>query len=281
MPEVCVIILNYNGWADTIECLESLLQSTYGNYQIVVVDNASTDNSLIFLKAWADDRLSVFRNQGGPLKLSLSPKKKLLSSAVYKQAELSCDADDSKVINATERIIFIGAEKNRGYAAGNNIGLRWALIKNSFAYCWLLNNDTVIACDCLEELVRYARDNHTAITGCSLFNYAKPATIQSLGGHINRFFGTSHPILKMERLKNDLDYIEGAALLIEKGCLNRNGLLPEEYFLYFEEVDYCFKVCQNQFRLGVALKAVVYHKTNLISARGSTYNTGRESEFLD
>ncbi len=51
-PKVAVIILNWNGWRDTIECLESLQRITYPDYQIIVVDNGSTDVSVERIKAW-------------------------------------------------------------------------------------------------------------------------------------------------------------------------------------------------------------------------------------
>lgn len=45
-PRVSIIILNWNGWKDTLECLESIYQIDYSNYDVLVVDNASQDNSL-------------------------------------------------------------------------------------------------------------------------------------------------------------------------------------------------------------------------------------------
>jgi len=57
--KVAVIILNYNGWQDTIECLESVLRNDYPNYQVIVVDNGSPDNSMEYIKAWAEGRQKV------------------------------------------------------------------------------------------------------------------------------------------------------------------------------------------------------------------------------
>ncbi len=49
-PKVAIIILNYNNWQDTIECLESVLRNDYPNYQVIVVDNGSQDNSMKYIK---------------------------------------------------------------------------------------------------------------------------------------------------------------------------------------------------------------------------------------
>ena len=58
-PKVAIIILNWNGWKDTIECLESVLRNDYPNYQIIVVDNNSPNNSMEYLKAWAEGFLII------------------------------------------------------------------------------------------------------------------------------------------------------------------------------------------------------------------------------
>lgn len=50
MPLIYIILINYNGYEDTIDCLNSLTQISYRNYKIIIIDNASTDNSLNILK---------------------------------------------------------------------------------------------------------------------------------------------------------------------------------------------------------------------------------------
>jgi len=63
LPKVYIIILNYNGWADTIECLESVLRNDYPNYQVIVVDNGSPNNSMEYIKAWAEGRQEVLTSE--------------------------------------------------------------------------------------------------------------------------------------------------------------------------------------------------------------------------
>ena len=58
-PKVAIIILNWNGWEDTIECLESIFRNTYPNYQVIVVDNGSTNGSIEKMKAWAEGKQEV------------------------------------------------------------------------------------------------------------------------------------------------------------------------------------------------------------------------------
>lgn len=278
MAKVCVIILNYNGWADTLECLESLLLSTYHNFQIVVVDNASTDNSLSYFQKWAAGRLSVLANTDSPLQgFSRPPFAKPLSFVVYTEPELAKNGFDEG--REPAEIIFIKAKRNQGYAAGNNIGLKWALQAGMFSFFWILNNDTVVPSETLRRLLSYAESSQTAITGVLLRNYSIPQEVQSYGGHVNKFWGTSRPILNPENIKDKLDYVEGAAFLISKNCLEVCGLLPEEYFLYFEEVDYCFKAREKKMTLGIALDAVVFHKEK--SFQGNNVGVPVKTEFRD
>ena len=58
-PKVSIIILNWNGWKDTIECLESVFRIDYSNYQVIVVDNGSTNDSMKRIKDWADGKQEV------------------------------------------------------------------------------------------------------------------------------------------------------------------------------------------------------------------------------
>jgi len=58
-PKIAIIILNWNGWKDTIECLESVFRNTYPNYQVIVVDNGSSDDSMENIKAWAEGKQEV------------------------------------------------------------------------------------------------------------------------------------------------------------------------------------------------------------------------------
>ncbi len=59
LPKVSIIILNWNGWKDTIECLESIYQIDYPDYDIIVVDNASKNESIEKIKKYAKGNIEV------------------------------------------------------------------------------------------------------------------------------------------------------------------------------------------------------------------------------
>lgn len=122
--KVYIIILNWNHHEDTIECLESVFLNEYCNYQVIVCDNASTDNSMEKIRKWADG----YHNIG-------------IKYYLYTQSDIK------KIDFRNEEdvpLILIENEKNLGYAGGNNIGIQYTMGKNDFSYIWILNNDTVV-----------------------------------------------------------------------------------------------------------------------------------------
>ena len=108
---------------------------------------------------------------------------------------------ESKLYNP---LIFIQAGENAGFAAGNNIGIKYALAKDDFEYVWLLNNDTVIEKNSLSSLVCYASKNDLGISGSVLIYYDNPKQVQAYGGSVNKFFGTSKDILNKKEIEKNL-----------------------------------------------------------------------------
>lgn len=220
-PLVYIVLLNWNGWRDTDACLESLAGLSYPNFRVVVVDNASSDGSEARLR-------------------ELHPDVPLLQSGA-----------------------------NLGFAGGNNVGLRYAL-EHGAAYVWLLNNDTLVERDALGELVaKMQADPSLGLCGSTLLYEAQRDMVQALGGaRYNRWLGTvAHigqhqpfdPQTDEGAVERQLDYLIGASTLASRAFLERVGLLQEDYFLYFEELDWAARA-GGTFGLGYAAKSFVYHK---------------------
>ncbi len=227
MPKVFIIILNWNGCADTIECLESLKKIDYPDYKIVVVDNASSDDSI-----------------------DIIPRK---------YTEVS----------------FIAVKKNLGFAGGNNVGIKYAL-ENQADYILLLNNDTIVKPDFLTKLVEIAEsDKKIGIAGPKILFYDKRDTIWFGGGKVNwsRTRGT-HIAYSLQltdyRQSSDsqqsavsgqqTDYITGCCLLIKREVIEKIGLMREDYFLYYEDVDWCLCAEKAGFKSVFVPSAKIYHK---------------------
>jgi hypothetical protein len=223
-PKVCVIILNWNGLKDSIECLESLKKITYTNYDIIVVDNASSGNDVEVLRGRYGDYIHIIQN-----------------------------------------------DKNYGFAEGNNIGIRYALAHLPPDYVFLLNNDTVVAPDVLDELVKAAEDDpKIGIVGPKIYYYAingRKDVIWSAGGKIRWWHpwiynGIGHKdndLPQYQRLRT-VDWASGAAMMIKRTAIDKIGLLNSQYFFGTEDVEYCLKARKHGFRVTYVPAARVWHK---------------------
>ena len=204
--ETSIIVLNYNNFLDTKECVESLLKISNTDFEIVVVDNNSSDGS---------------------------------------GDELSCYFKDS--------ITYLRSEVNVGYAAGNNVGIRYAKMHGAKYIC-ILNNDTVVFSNFLEKGIDYLEKHmDVAFVAPVLLNYSD-SRIQSVGGDINLWTGgcitrwsKSKSIRyigkELFELNTDVvsDYVGGACMLFKSSLIDLIGYIPENYFLFFEETEWCVK----------------------------------------
>jgi len=218
-PLVFIVVLNWNGKDDTMECLGSLQKLVYPNFEIVVVDNGSTDGSEDVIR-------SSF---------------------------------------PAARVIQTGS--NLGYAGGNNAGIRFA-ISHGADYVWLLNNDSTVDPKALTALVATAKaDPRIAFVGSKIYFYDKPDVIWCVGGTIDLVDGgrTDHPGNgQMDRGQfdyiTDVGYVSGCSLLASKDAISAIGLMPEEYFLYFEETDWNVAAQRMGYRTVLSPASLVRHK---------------------
>lgn len=267
-PKVYIVVLNFNRGADTVECLESLLRSDYPHFQVLVVDNCSADGSMQQLQAWAEGGRQYQPPGDHPLRrLSFPPVPKPVSHAIISAREAEENAP-----HRPEQVIFIQSERNRGFAGGNNLGIRLALRQNDFEYLWILNNDTVVAPDAPGKLVETMRrcraeGQKIGILGSKLLYYDAPEIIQALGGRYRKWIGVGRHIGDGERDRGQYDrldirpdYVVGAAMLVCREFLNQVGLLCEDYFLYFEELDWALRARRQGWEVGVCGESKVYHK---------------------
>ena len=209
---IYIIIVNYNSFPFTKKCIDSIYKSNFKKYKIILIDNNSTDNSVIKINEY--------------------------------------------IKSSNKDLKFISNDFNSGYAAGINIGIKYSIDKKDCKYLFVLNNDTLITANCLNDLVDNYKKN--TIVAPSIFDYDDHSKIQSLGGIVNKY------ILTTKHLKtiniNKIDYIPGTAMFFHKNIINTVGLLPEEYFMYYEDVDWSTYAKINKILLTVNDKAIIYHK---------------------
>ena len=224
IPKVAIVILNWNGLADTNECLESLKEITYPGYQVILVDNGS-------------------------------------------------DGDDARVLRDTfgDYIHVIENERNYGFAEGCNIGIRYALAHMEPEYVLLLNNDTVVAPDFLDELVSVAEaDPRIGILGPKIYYYdfhGRKDVIWAAGGKVRWWhpwvydgIGTNeHDVPQYNRL-DSVDWVSGSAMMVKRGTVETLSYLDPRYFFGNEDVEYCIRARKRGLKVVYVPTARVWHK---------------------
>jgi GT2 family glycosyltransferase len=227
-PVISIIILNHNGMKYIQQCIESVLKSEYDNFELLVVDNDSTDKSLDIIKTEFND-------------------------------------DD--------RIKVIRSNKNLGFAAGNNIGARHA----KGDYIVLLNIDTLVHPKWLRELITVMEcDPAIGVAQPKLLLLDNKSLFDSAGDYLD-FYGFSFR-RGGEWLEKDVGQYDtihdifsarGAALVTRKEIVQQIGLFDDDYFLDFEDIDFCWRVRLYGKRVVFVPNSIVYHKGAGISSQAS------------
>jgi len=214
---VCIILVNWNGWRDTVRCLESCAELDHARHEVTVVDNGSTDDSVTRLRERFPDL----------------------------------------------RLIETGA--NLGFAGGNNVGLHDAIARDA-AYVWLLNNDTVVDPTALTALVQVMRsDSSVGLAASKVYYRDRPHTLWYAGGSFSPIWGwTLHrgaDEIDTGRYDEvaDVDFATGCSLLVRADTLAAIGPLDEDYFLYWEDVDWSTRARRAGWRVVYAPASRVWH----------------------
>lgn len=208
MIDVSIIIVNWNTRDILRECLASIYLQTEGiSYEIIVIDNASSD-----------------------------------SSAEMVKREFS-------------QVLLLENQENRGFAAANNQGMKIARGR----YFLLLNPDTIVLDRAIPKTVTFAEKNPgVAVVGCQVwlnedeiqqtcFSFPSLAGIifQEIG--LRRLFPKSHLFGKANygwwdrKSQMDVDVVSGMYMLVRREAIEQIGYMDEDYFVYAEETDWCFR----------------------------------------
>lgn len=215
-----VIIVNYFGDEDTINCIQSVITSGF-KINILVIDNGS---------------------------------------------KINFETNISKLF---PNLVYIKNLKNLGFAAGNNIGIKYAM-KRGAKNIVLLNNDTVISKKSLGSLI----ENRGDIVGAVLKFRKNNKTFYDLGGFINWWIGRNYhkEVNAVSQIyKTNPDYVSGALMLIRKNVIDKIGLFDERYFLYYEDADYCIRAKNAGFKIKVDSNVIISHKLGATLGRKSFF----------
>jgi GT2 family glycosyltransferase len=231
-PICAPVVLNYRSAGDTLSALSALRYSRELDLLPIVVDNTTADD----------------------------PAHEDLASRVGPGVEVVATGD------------------NLGYAGGNNVGIRLALDRRT-EFVLLLNPDTVVHPDTISGLLAAAESvPDAAILGPRVLR--PDGRIASDGGTVDpaRSGAVSHlnegatPASVAPAIPYDVDYVTGCCLLLRSSAIEDAGLLPEEWFLYFEETDFCLRVQEAGWRTVVDPSVgVTHHRRSIGQAPSVAY----------
>lgn len=180
----------------------------------------------------------------------------------------NCSQDESlDNLKKMADIKLIESQKNIGFAGGNNLGISYAM-NNGADYILLLNNDTVVTKNAIYNIYKELESNkELGVISSRLMFYDNPNLINSIGGSIDMFKGTAKIDLKGKKYYNESDikfkytnFITGCCMLLKREVIDKVGLLEEEYFMYYEDVDYCLRIQKKGYKIGVKFDSVILHK---------------------
>jgi len=229
MPDISIITVNYNGLNDTCELIESIRQHVTLSYELIVVDNASSEDETTYLK------------------------------------------------DHYEEIICIRCKENLGFSGGNNMGIRQAHGK----YILLLNNDTLVKNDSFRFLIETLESDSRIGAVSPKIKFAFPPQNIQFAGYTslssitlrNRLIGFGEKDKGQYDAPAPTPYLHGAALMLKRETIQKAGLMPEIYFLYYEELDWCTQMTRLGFKLYYEPRCTVFHKESQSTGQKSPLRT--------
>lgn len=224
-----IIIANWNGGEVFKNCLLSLSQITYPNWELIVVDNGSSDGSNDLAE---------------------------------------------KILGKKIRVLLISNPTNLGFVKANNQGY----LVSSGKYLLLLNNDTKVTADFLNKLVSFAeKDSKIGVVQPKILMMDSPGLLDNAGSFLTRIGFLAHRgFMEKDSAKfsqtQEVFSAKGACLLIRKSLVDKISLFDEDFFSYFEESDFCFRVLLAGAKVVFFPGAVIYHKVGFTIKRLDVLN---------
>lgn len=233
-PSLGVVIVTFNSADVIVGCLESLFGSKGADLRVVIVDNASTDDTVDRIRDWASGHIDI-RPSEAELPFELGE----VSKPVTLQEGGTGDA----------ALTLMRSDFNSGFAGGVNQGLNRLQSQPGIDRFWVLNPDCIVAPDTARRFAEHpAPDSGFAMMGGRIVYAQPPYRIQIDGGTINWYTGVTGNIGK-DRIDAETpppspratDFVSGASLVVSRKFLERVGPMKEDYFLYYEEVDWAMR----------------------------------------
>jgi GT2 family glycosyltransferase len=242
-----IIILNWNGEVDTLECLNSIKQCKKSGFFPVVIDNGSTPESITRLR----NKCGIIYND-----IQFFNKSQILSI----QNSMITGISDSL---REETLIFIENGENLGFAKGNNIGIKFAELIQA-EWVMLLNNDTVVHENSFFELRKFISSNPGIKAITPQIRYFEPNTkVWNCGGELTfwgsrkYYFANSDQLVVPQTGYRNITFITGCALLFK---FNETGPLTEKFFFGEEDYEFSLRMKNHGMNMACVFNSIIYHK---------------------
>lgn len=254
-------MLNWNGYEDTCLCIDSILNSSFDKYTIVLVDNGSELEQLNRLNVYCQKKFKHIVNYNGndvlmtePLPIGQSLKK----------------------IKSNDKIVIIKNESNLGFAPGNNVALRFIKAIGG-RYAMLLNNDTEVLEDSLSKMFEVMLNKKPA-TVIPQIRYFNPSDIiWNCGGKITwygarrYYYFREHTSKVSKKEILQVDYATGCALMMD---LDKTGLLSEKFFFGEEDFELSLRLKKAKLEQLCVLNSIILHKVGTSRKKVSSDKLG-------
>jgi len=173
-------------------------------------------------------------------------------------------------------MIFIRSDRNRGFTGGNNLGIEQA----KGDYIFVINNDTVVTRDLIGTLVSTLDKNPLIGVISPKINYFDQPDVLQYTGYtkMNYFTARNRCIGQYEKDNGQYDYLtgrtgyaHGAAMLVRREAIEKAGVLSENFFIYYEELEWCERIKKAGFEIWVEMGALLYHKESMTVGKVSAF----------
>ncbi len=238
-----IVVLNWNGWEDTLECMESLKKSRNSKYTCIILDNKSETESIDRLLRWINTNDGFLKKD-----ITSNPQEEINNAISY---------------NSNSFLLFLN-NQNSGFAKGNNIAIRW-LLNAGYERILLLNNDTIIYPDTLEKLINHSmKINHDVITSNIVYHHDNKI-IWNSGGRFTitgtrKYYNQNKKLAHNNRGIKKIEFATGCALIVNASVFKDIGLLTEKFFFGEEDFDFCKRLKKSKKQVYCALDTVLEHK---------------------
>jgi GT2 family glycosyltransferase len=176
--------------------------------------------------------------------------------------------------DCNKNVNYIRSEQNLGFAGGNNLGIRHAKGR----YLFLVNNDTEFTPGLMETLAGSLNQNtNIGIISPKINYYDKPEVLQYAGFTEMNYYTCRNRCIgqfeidagQYDKIISKTGYIHGAAMMVRADILKTSGLMADNFFLYYEEMDWCERIRKAGFEVWINTNALIYHKESLSVGKNS------------